>query len=78
MSDRPPNPPRVNSARVPKLALTMREAGEALGLSPRTIEQLVKTRQLRPVRVGRRVLLSVAGLRRFLRERETSSVESDQ
>jgi excisionase family DNA binding protein len=53
---------------VPRLALTMAEAGQSLGISPRTVEELVRTRLLRVVRVGRRVVVPVESLRAFLTE----------
>ena len=53
-------------ARVPKLALALREAGDALGLSPRTVEELGRMGKLRVARVGRRVLLPVAALQTWL------------
>ena len=61
-----PNPPRLNAATVPKLALSIEEASEALALSPRTVEKLVRLGQLPVVRVGRRVLLPVSALQAWL------------
>ena len=63
-----PNPPRVGSAVTPKLALSIDEAAEALSLSARTIEAMVKARELPTIRVGRRVLLPVAALVDWLAE----------
>jgi excisionase family DNA binding protein len=65
-SGTPPNPPRITSATVPKLALSIAEAADALALSARTVEELVKLGRLPVVRVGRRVLLPVAGLQTWL------------
>ena len=60
------NPQRVQPAQVPKLALSIAEAADALALSARTVEELVKLGRLPVVRVGRRVLLPVAGLQTWL------------
>lgn len=67
------NPPRVAPAQVPKLSLSIAEAGESLGLSSRTIEQLIRTGQLPVKRVGRRVLLPVVALQAWL---DTATEES--
>ena len=61
-----PNPPRITSATVPKLALSYAEAADALALCQRTVEELVAVGKLPVVRVGRRVLLPVAGLQAWL------------
>ena len=53
---------------IPRLALTVEEAALALSLSPRTVQQLVADGKLPAVKVGRRVLLPVAGLERWLTE----------
>jgi excisionase family DNA binding protein len=60
------NARRVSPARVPKLALSIAEAADALALSARTVEELVKLGQLPIVRIGRRVLLPVAALKSWL------------
>jgi excisionase family DNA binding protein len=49
-----------------KLLWNVREAGVALGISPWTIRSYVRQGRLRPVRVGRRVLLEPEECRRFL------------
>ena len=70
----PLNPPRLGSATVPKLSLTISEAAESLGLSVRTIEQLVRMGQLPVVRVGRRVLIPVKALSAWL-DQQTQQAE---
>jgi len=60
------NPPRIAPAQVPKLALSIAEAADALALSARTVEELARTGQLPVVRFGRRVVLPVAGLQAWL------------
>lgn len=53
---------------LPKLALTRDEAGEALGISPITVDRLTKRGLLRPSRATRRPLYPVWEIERFLRE----------
>lgn len=65
-----------NVAPVPRLALTVIEASQALSLSPRSVEELARMGQLRVVRVGRRVLVPVKSIEVFLaveQEREVAS-----
>ncbi|MCC6673475.1 MAG: helix-turn-helix domain-containing protein [Planctomycetes bacterium] len=52
--------------RTEALALTLREAAAALGLSPRTIWSLANRRALPVVRVGRRLLFPRDALLRWL------------
>lgn len=49
-----------------KLLWNVREAGAALSISPWTVRLYIRQRKLRPVRVGRRVLLEPEECRRFL------------
>lgn len=51
---------------VPRLALNKAEAARALGVSERQIEDMVASGQVPNVRIGRRVLLPVDGLRIWL------------
>jgi excisionase family DNA binding protein len=56
------------------------EAAELLGLSPWTVRSAIKKGKLRPVRLGRRVLLSEDELERLIAEsqepREAARVEA--
>jgi hypothetical protein len=52
----------------PKLALSRVEAAEVLGLSPISIDRLVKRGLLRPCRATRRPLFPYWELERFLRD----------
>ena len=56
---------RAAGARVPRLALTKAEAAEALGVSVDFLEQHVMP-ELRVVRRGRRRLIALAELERWL------------
>ena len=62
-SDGPPTAP------MPLLALSYRQAADALGVSERTVWQLVRDGQLRAARIGRCVRIAVAELQRYLAEK---------
>ncbi len=51
-----------------KLALSRTEAAETIGVSPITIDRLVKRGLLKPSRATRRPLFPVWEIERFLRE----------
>lgn len=55
----------------PKLALSRREAAEALGISAVTIDRLTARGLLKPSRATRRPLYSISEVERFLRETTT-------
>jgi len=50
----------------PKLALSRKEAAQALGVSPVTVDRLALRGLLRPSRATRRPLYAVEEIRRFL------------
>ena len=54
-----------------KLLYTKREAAKALGISIRSIDYLVASRELTPRRIGRRVLLPATVLEQFARRDHT-------
>lgn len=56
------------SAGVPKLALTRKEAANALGISAVTIDRLTERGLLKPSRATRRPLFPVSEIERFLKE----------
>lgn len=60
------NPLKLSRPRVPALALSVDDAAAALALSPDSVRELVKLNKLPHVRCGRRVLLPVRGLQRWL------------
>ncbi|MBF0186691.1 MAG: helix-turn-helix domain-containing protein [Magnetococcales bacterium] len=61
---------RSLSPDVANLALTVEEAAQALGkLSRSTVESLMRTEGLPHVRIGKRVILPVDGLKEWLRKR---------
>lgn len=53
---------------IPKIAYTRVEAAQALGISPPSLDRLVKRGLLRPSRALYRPLFSLQELERFLRE----------
>ena len=54
------------SLNVPKLTYSVPEVCEALQISRTTLWKLVRSRRLKPVRIGRRVLFSMKALEDFL------------
>lgn len=52
---------------VSRIALTIDEAAQALGVSRRTIEGMITKGQIKPRLVGRYQLISVAALERLFR-----------
>ena len=60
-----------------KLAVSIPEAAHALSISPRTIRAWIKCKKLRAVHIGRRVVIRVTELERFLgdADEERSRVE---
>ncbi len=54
------------TTNTPKLTYSIPEACKALQISRTTLWKLVKTRRLKPVRIGRRVLFTTPALEEFL------------
>jgi excisionase family DNA binding protein len=54
------------SMNVPKLTYSIPEVCEALQISRTTLWKLVRSRRLKPVRIGRRVLFSLKAVEDFL------------
>lgn len=52
--------------RPPRIALSIEEAAESIGVSKSVIENLVATGQLRTKVIGRRRVIPVAALKRFV------------
>ena len=50
------------------LAVDVREAGRRLGVSARTVAELVKHKELPSRKIGRRRIITVAALEQFLRK----------
>jgi excisionase family DNA binding protein len=48
--------------------LTIEGAAEVLGISPWTVRKFITTKKLRPVRIGRRVLLEECELQRLIEQ----------
>ena len=54
------------SSDIPKLTYSIPEACMALQISRTTLWKLVKSRRLKPLRIGRRVLFTTRALEEFL------------
>jgi excisionase family DNA binding protein len=54
------------TTNVPKLTYSVPEVCEALQISRTTLWKLVRSRRLKPVRIGRRVLFSLKAVDEFL------------
>jgi excisionase family DNA binding protein len=54
------------ATNVPKLTYSVPEVCEALQISRTTLWKLVRSRRLKPVRIGRRVLFSLKAVDEFL------------
>jgi excisionase family DNA binding protein len=57
-----------------KLLWNVKEAGNALGLSPWTIRRYITIGKLRTVRLGRRVLVEPSECRRLIEEGRSSLI----
>jgi excisionase family DNA binding protein len=57
------------------MAFSRRAAAKESSLSPRTIDAAIKDGRLKAFRVGRRVLVTPAALRRFLGEKKAGEVK---
>jgi excisionase family DNA binding protein len=56
---------KPNENNVPKLLVSKRSASEALGVSVRTIENFIASKELPARKLGRRTLIPFDALRRF-------------
>jgi excisionase family DNA binding protein len=56
----------MGDMNVQKLAYSIPEVCEALQISRTTLWKLVRSRRLKPVRIGRRVLFSMKAIEEFL------------
>ncbi len=53
--------------------LTIDKAAELLGISPWTVRAYIRDEKLKPVHIGRRVLIEPSELRRFVDEAKKSN-----
>jgi excisionase family DNA binding protein len=66
-------------AQIERLAYTKVEAAKALGLSLRTIDNLIAAKELTVRRIGRRVVIPATGLQTLIRcDRRTGRRTSDR
>lgn len=61
-----------------KLAFNLKEAAEVLSLSPNSVSKLIRSGQIRAVRVGRRVIVPRAALEEFLAKEATATLPGDR
>jgi excisionase family DNA binding protein len=54
------------STNLPRLTFTVREVCQSLQISRTTLWKLVRSRKLKPLRIGRRVLFTMEALQAFL------------
>lgn len=62
----------ATSAVVPRLNFNVDEAATAIGVSPRMVRTLIARGEIRSLRIGRRRLVSVDALKRFVADREAA------
>ena len=55
------------------ICISVAQAAEAVGVVPLTITRLIRANKLRASRVGRRVVIKVADLDKYLTENEVRS-----
>jgi excisionase family DNA binding protein len=61
--------------QLPKLLYTKAQTCFALGLGQTTIDSLVIRKELKPIRIGRRVMFSTDELQRFIKKDHPTGVE---
>ena len=59
-----------------KLLLSIAEAAQVINLSPWTVRAFIKSGKLRPVRLGRRVLLEPSELERLIQESKGNALQA--
>jgi excisionase family DNA binding protein len=62
---------------IDRLAYSMREAAQAIGICERSVWQAIKDGRLRASRIGRSVRISAAELERFLEATAASPTEGE-
>lgn len=67
-SDAAPNSPETKPANQLRRLLSLKQVAHELGLSARTVSTLIAKGQIKAVRIGRRVLLPVAEVERFVQD----------
>jgi excisionase family DNA binding protein len=64
----PARPDTAGDPRLPRLAYSVKEAAEILGVSDKTIRRLVDRGLLKPSRAIRHLLIPASSLQRFLQD----------
>jgi len=63
---------------VEKMAYSIRETAEAIGLSPNTVYDLVQSKRLPAVKLGRKILISKLELAAWLANSQSSQSTTDE
>ena len=63
---------------VEKMAYSIRETAEAIGLSPNTVYDLVQSKRLPAVKLGRKILISKLELATWLANSQSSQSTTDE
>jgi excisionase family DNA binding protein len=56
---------------------SVRQTAELCGISPWTVRSYIRQGKLRPVRIGRRVLIDEAEIERFISAGQTAEIHSE-
>jgi excisionase family DNA binding protein len=68
----------MDTTKIPRLLVSKRDAATALGVSVRTIDNLLACKELRARKVGRRTLIPVTELESFVRrDHQTKAVRRE-
>jgi excisionase family DNA binding protein len=67
-ADTTPKSPETKLASPPRRLLSVKQVAHELGLSARTVSTLITKGHIKAVRIGRRVLLPVAEVERFVQD----------
>ena len=62
----------TNVVQMPPLLHSKKQTAALLSISLRSIDNLIVRKELRPVRIGGRVLISIEELERFIKRNQTS------
>jgi len=63
---------------IEKMAYSIRETAEAIGLSPNTVYLLVQSKKLPAVKLGRKILISKLELSAWLANSQSSQSTTDE
>jgi excisionase family DNA binding protein len=70
-------PDTLRVSPVPRMALSLEESGQAIGLCSKTVAKLINEGRLRAVSVGTRRLIPVSELQRWLDREAAQSSDAE-